>query len=180
MRRLEEALLAIQACMGEVVALAWVAAALAGAVLFGGCSAAGGPRIDDVSAVGSTTVVFVEPDEYDQDDRKDVLEAISSIQAAWSSDFSGAVLPSFMLQVLDVDEFFCGGAMAIGCTRRNGVVAVVRGHDDELPGLYHELCHRASASSLGLDPKHEDPRWPGWTRRGFELSESIAKRRSWW
>lgn len=170
--------------LGKVAGEAWavllMAATVVAAVVLGGCSSAGGGRVGAVAMVGSTTIVFVEPDEFDQGDRDEVLEAAAEIQGAWLADFSRSSLPEFTLQVLDLEEFDCGGVMAIGCTRSNGTVAVVRGEDDELPSYYHELCHRAAAGRYGVDLAHEDGRWPAWTERGFELARKIAERRSWW
>lgn len=166
--------------VGEVWATLLMLVVIVALLALGGCSSSGRVRVGDVSPVGSTAVAFVEPGEFDQGERADVLEAVAEIQGAWLSDFPGAVLPAFTLQVIDAEEFDCGGVMAIGCTRSSGVVAVVRGGSDELPGLYHELCHRAGASRWGVDILHEDGRWSAWTRRGFEVAEKIAERRSWW
>lgn len=144
----------------------------------GCCSVDGSRKVDSVTQVGQATVVFVEPDEYSQCDRREVVEAVHEHLGAWIGDFGGR-LPPFTIEVLDVDEFPCAGGMAIGCANVNGNVKVVRGADNEVPALYHEACHAARISKYGIDLNHEDPRWAQWTERSLRLGEKIASGRSW-
>lgn len=167
----------IRVAVREAMAILTLAALLVFlAFILHGCSSPG-RHIDAVSPVGSITVVFVRPDEYSQGERADVLEAEAEIRSAWLADFRRP-LPAFSLHVLDVEEFECGGVMAIGCNRRDGTVAVVRGPEDSLHAYYHELCHKGAASRFhGADARHEDPAWTSWNERGAALSARIADRR---
>lgn len=52
-------------------------------------------------------------------------------------------------------------------------IEVTAGDYLEVPALYHELWHL----NIG-DPYHEDPRWPEWNIRGYEISYQIRLSRA--
>jgi len=124
--------------------------------------------------------VVYEPGAYSKDDQRQIVEAVNIIVHAWEQDF-GKIVPAIFIHIVDTDEFICGQVTnAIGCTRMDGSIWVVRGSRNSLPGLYHELCHRVPASPLyGQDGNHENPLWDQWTNNGYQISEEISNSRGW-
>lgn len=142
--------------------------------------ASAGHDIHDVAPVGSYTIVFVDPHDFDQGARADVVEAVERHLGAWSAEFGRDLEPT-TIEVFDVDEFLVGDVMAIGRVTPDGRIQVVRGERDSLPALFHECCHRGRASSFfGEDSAHESAAWPGWTARSYEIAQKLVDERSLW
>lgn len=109
--------------------------------------------------------------------KEEINYSISTIVSTWEQDFGRKIYAPFDLIISSQEEIDCSGQKAIGCTKTNRTVIIVTGRNNELPSLYHELCHLEAVSFEGMDRNHVDLRWPAWTKRGFELSESIANGR---
>lgn len=134
--------------------------------------------IRDVAPVGSFSVMFVGPDDFDQSDREEVVEAVERHASAWQADFHKQ-LPATKIVVLDKETFTCSGVSSIGCTS-GSTITVVRGSHNDLVALYHEFCHRGASSRLhGTDGNHLDPAWQSWTERSVEIANDLVKERSW-
>lgn len=128
--------------------------------------------------LGQLRVTFVARETPDSHTVRASLGAVRRHQEAFAADFPAsdpsAIRPFafFNLSVTMAEDFHGPhGERLWGWTYRDRIICTAgwgRRRND-VPALYHELCHLNQVSAYGVDPRHRDTRWPIWIARSLSL-----------
>ena len=123
---------------------------------------------------GSVALHF--PDSYSLQERSLTETNIRQTISIWESDFQCQVSKPIEILVAKGQFKTPGLPWTLDGLYQHSLrrITVWAGPRNEVPALYHELCHLHNRETGAKDRDHEDKRWRGWDKRGRQIAQNLA------